>query len=248
MLNNTVVESERLALQVQTLLAKQQGISSSEIARASTLNLPPHSTGNNLQVEQIIISQLTTFRDIQELQQQNQRLLKVTQDLATRLEQEEDRKQQRQSELESEAIAEAQQLIEALRDRLKTAQLRIDSYTRERDLLRRMLDNAGKTVPNSDSLISEVAPTTPEPSTAPVPAMQQDTTNAALPASPEMRTMLRELQEHFDAYRKESGADLHTLKEQLEQAQNQCTTYRIEVAQANAQITYLNGKRLICIM
>ncbi|RKP24028.1 hypothetical protein SYNPS1DRAFT_7094, partial [Syncephalis pseudoplumigaleata] len=132
-------ESERLALQVQTLLAKQQGLPPSEIAKLSTMQSPSHTAANHPQVEHIITSQLTTFRDIQELQQQNQRLLKVTQDLATRLEQEEDRRKQTHSELESEAIAEAQQLIEALRDRLQTAHLRIDSYMRERDLLRRML-------------------------------------------------------------------------------------------------------------
>ncbi|KAI9594712.1 hypothetical protein BDF19DRAFT_107293 [Syncephalis fuscata] len=234
-------ESERLALQVQTLIAKQQGVPPSEIAMAS-FGSPSRHTTSGTEVEQIITSQLTTFRNIQELQQQNQRLLKVTQDLASRLEQEENRRRQHHSELESEAIAEAQQLIQELRDRLQTAHLRIDSYTRERDLLRRMLENAGQSLPQDESgevnTTRREEPHTPEPNQ---PATM-DTGNTGTGPHPDVAVMLRELQEHFDAYRTESGADLHTLKEQLEQAQNQCTTYRIEVAQANAQVTYLNER------
>ncbi|RKP05362.1 hypothetical protein THASP1DRAFT_32796 [Thamnocephalis sphaerospora] len=259
-------ESERLALQIQTLLNELQGNGTGSSATAG--DVVPSGVSD---VEHVISTQLTAFRSIQELQQQNQRLLRITQDLAERLEREEETRRRQMADMESEAITQAEQLIQELRSRLQTAHLRIDSYVRERDLLRRMLANAGQHIPGlvaedaaavHDGLAHHEAPRTPEPQlggaeyaldTLPLGASDAalDRTTAATVAEsvvsaaetqPEVTSMLRELQEHFDAYRKESGADLHTLREQLGDAQRQCTQYRVDIAQANAQITYLNER------
>jgi nucleoprotein TPR len=99
--------------------------------------------------EKVILKEYTTFRSIQGLHQQNMRLARALQELAERLEQEEQMRQRQLTEVENETIKRAETVIQELRSRLQTAQLRIDSYVRERDLLRRMLENAGQKVPAS---------------------------------------------------------------------------------------------------
>ena len=61
------------------------------------------------------------------------------------------------------------------------------------------------------------------------------------PVDEEYRSMLIELQSNFDAYRKEAGIDLRTLREQLDTAQKENGGLRIQLARFESQVKYQDG-------
>ena len=141
--------------------------------------------------DRIISQRLTIFHNIVELQQQNQNLLRVTRQLGEKMERDEKEYQSKMENLESDALTKATEVINQLRDELKSLRTKTESYIRERDMFRRMA--SGKVPPGTSS---ELHPTPSAP-------------------SEEQANLLRELQIHFDAYRNEAATDQRTLNDQI---------------------------------
>jgi len=141
--------------------------------------------------DRIISQRLTIFHNIVELQQQNQNLLRVTRQLGEKMERDEKEYQSKMENLESDALNKATEVINQLRDELKSLRTKTESYIRERDMFRRMA--SGKVPPGTSS---ELQPTPSAP-------------------SGEQTNLLRELQIQFDAYRNEAATDQRTLNDQI---------------------------------
>jgi nucleoprotein TPR len=177
--------------------------------------------------DKIISQRLTIFHNIVELQQQNQNLLRVTRELGQKMEQDEKDYHSKMEDIESEALNKATEVINQLRDELKSMRTKMESYIRERDMFRRM---ASGRVPAG----SEV---------------QADTVMSTQSTSAEEQTnLLRELQAQFDAYRNEAAIDQRTLNDQIRsltaeraEALINANKYKSQMELANERYKILQG-------
>jgi nucleoprotein TPR len=170
--------------------------------------------------DKIISQRLIIFHNIVELQQQNQNLLRVTRQLGEKMEQDEREYQSKVENLESEALDKATQVIDRLRDELKSNRIKMDSIIRERDMFRQTLSVRG-TVPETQ---------TTEPGSQPV-----------FPSA-EQQSLLRELQAQFDAYRNEAATDQRTLNDQIRSLTAQSSEALINAAKYKSQMELANER------
>jgi nucleoprotein TPR len=172
--------------------------------------------------DKIISERLTIFHNIVELQQQNQNLLRVTRQLGDKMERDEKEYQSKVENLESEALSKATEIINQLRDELKSMRTKMDSYIRERDMFRRMA--SGKA---------------PQGGTE----MQIDPASSSLaPPSEEHQNMLRELQLQFDSYRNEAATDQRTLNDQIRTLTAERSEAMINAAKYKSQMELANER------
>lgn len=163
----------------------------------------------------IITKRLVVFKNIQELQNQNEALLRSIRSLSAKMEAQELKEQTEMEQKSTAALNESAALIEDLQEQLKRELLNSESYCRERDTWRRIAESKSLTDP-SERIV-------------------QETTSLNDMAS------YKELQREFDIYRKECGTDTKLLKDQLDLVQHEKTELTIQVAKLNNQIGYLNG-------
>ena len=224
---NTLLQKQLddLGRQVQTLLR--------EIARRDDPTIPPDEELENVEAalgtESLITNHLVSFKSIDGLQAQNQRLLKVVRELGQTMENEEKEYREAMEKEQTEAIKEAHDAMQELAAQLERQKTSSDSiiqaYVKERDTLRTML--ARKEKFSATSALPQVA-----------------TLNGAVVAT-EPTDLARELEEvtgQFDAYRKEMGIDSGRLHDELIAAQREVNQMGAVLAKANAKIEFLTGQ------
>ena len=184
-----------------------------------------------------ISANLVTFRNINELQEQNTNLLKITREIGERMEHEEAVRKQLEDTRNWDDL---QQKYERCKDEVKSLMTQSQSYIRERDMFRRMLSHRGQLPPGSDvsSLFGasghgDAAPTTPRPAGI-VNSIEDSPTAKDLV---EYAKLYKDMQTHFDAYKHEAATDRSTLKEQVDSLSRQNGELRSEVARSNSQVT-----------
>ena len=190
--------------------------------------------------DKYISEHLTTFRDVAGLQEQNRKLLKLTRELGDRMEGEEAQRNQSQTAQDKEELGDLRQKLERCKDEMKSLVTQSQSYIRERDMFRRMLSHRGSLPPGSDlaSMFGESVnggelPSTPQNNSM-VNNMEQS------PSSKDMADyakLLKDMQNHFDAYRHEAATDRSTLKEQVDSLSKTNGELRSEVMRGNSQVT-----------
>jgi nucleoprotein TPR len=168
--------------------------------------------------DKIISERLVIFHNIVELEQQNQNLLRVTRQLGDRMERDEREYQSKMENLESEALNRATEMINQLREEIKSQRTKMESYIRERDMFRRMA--SGKGAPVADQQLI----------TAP-PAATEDQTN-----------LVRELQIQFDTYRNEASTDQRTLNDQIRTLNSERAEALINSARYKSQMELANER------
>lgn len=191
----------------------------------SSLSEPNESDFSSLSGADAIISKrLVVFKNIEELQSQNQALLRSIRSLSAKMESQEKVNLAQADQARLEALDQSAKLIERLEEQLKRESLNSESFAKERDQWRRIAESRG-------ARQGSPGRTTPAPS----PEREKRA------SGPDYESFYRELQREFDVYRKESGTDTKVLKSQLERAQEEKTELSIQVAKFNNQIGYLNG-------
>ena len=223
---NTLLQKQLddLGRQVQTLLR--------EIARRDDPTIPPDEDLENVEAalgtESLITNHLVSFKSIDGLQTQNQRLLKVVRELGQTMENEEKEYREAMEKEQTEAIKEAHDAMQELAAQLERQKTSSDSiiqaYVKERDTLRTMLAR-------SEKISSSALP-------------QTATLNGAV-LTTEQTDLARELDDvhgQFDAYRKEMGIDSGRLRDELIAAQREVNQMGAVLAKANAKIEYLTGQ------
>lgn len=170
----------------------------------------------------VVSAHLVTFRSINELQIQNQKLLRITREMGAQMERGEEETLARRRAEENQAVEEAHELILKLKDEVESGRVRIETIGKERDMLRRMLNQHGGGPGGGAGSANGVGGTSNDI---------------------ESSRLLAEVQTNFDAYRTEIQIDLNRLKEDLESAQRDANRSRSELAKSKAQAEFLSGTR-----
>ncbi|KAI6151410.1 hypothetical protein EDD17DRAFT_1636802 [Pisolithus thermaeus] len=183
-------------------------------------------------IEAVITNNLVLFRSIPELQEQNQRLLKVVREMGAKMEAEERDYRAALEQEQSEAVREAheaiQELVIQLERQKKSSETTIQAYMKERDTLKLMLARPGR-VESHVGLNGDVGSN----GTATVSTTQPSGGSAM---------ELADVQSQFDSYRQEMGVDTSRLREDLVNAQREVGRANTDLAKANAKIQYLEER------
>ena len=233
-----------LSSQVKVLLmevnAHNQGMGSfNEEERARLEQMVRGETeAENLQgatdTDIFISQQLTTFKNVAELQEQNSKLLRLTRQLGDQMEGEEARKEKSQAAQNQEELESLRQKYDRCRDEIKSLVTQSQSYIKERDMFRRMLAHRGQ-LPGGSDLVSLSGDSIYGQ------AAEQNRLLKSVEQSPASRdgtsylAMLKELQDHFDAYRQEAAVDRSSLKEQVDSLAKTNGELRGDTARSKAQ-------------
>jgi len=214
---------EDLGLQVQNLLR--------QIARRDDPTIPSDEELEQIPVEAItdaaalVTSHLVLFQNVDQLQRQNMRLLKIVRDLGEKMESEEREYRETMEKEQAEAIREAHEAMQELASQLdaqkQSSEVIIKSYVKERDALKAMLGRAEAAVGTNTS-VSAVGGTAG--------------------TSSDLAKELTEVQTQFDAYKLEMGVDSGRLRDELIAAQRELNSMSAALAKANAKVEFLSGE------
>ncbi|QSZ37055.1 hypothetical protein DSL72_009147 [Monilinia vaccinii-corymbosi] len=234
-----------LSAQIKMLLcdldAKEKGLGALSAAeRAQMERLARGEVGEEslegmTDTDRFISQRLVVFRSISELQEKNQELLKITRELGQKMESEEALAAKNQAVQDHEEVQALQAKVEDLKDELRSMITRSESYIKERDMFRRMLQHRGQLPANSDlaSMFGQSVDGNSVMSTIENPNQKDNANYAAL---------LRELQGHFDQYREEQTVDRRTLREQTERLSSEKSALQAEISKASSQLTLANER------
>ncbi|KAK9235419.1 hypothetical protein V1525DRAFT_269400 [Lipomyces kononenkoae] len=227
-----------LSRQVQQLLIELQSqnsgggpLSAADLAALRRMIADTSSTEVQSDTDELISQRLVTFKNLIELQQQNQNLLRVTRELGDRLERSEAETQRKIEDLEAAAIQEKQAKIDNLEAEIKRTQTKMESYQRERDMFRDLLSGKGGVPAANLSLTARPASTEPERE-----SVSADLYREAVKKHDNATEEIRELQEQFDTYRRETGIDVKMLNEQIVRLSDERASVQQELSRAQTQI------------
>jgi nucleoprotein TPR len=186
--------------------------------------------------DRFISERLTVFRSISELQEKNQELLKITRQLGQQMESEEALAAKIKAAKDHEQVLTLEKRIESYKDELKSMVTRSESYMKERDMFRRMLQHRGQLPPAGDlnAVFGQSIDGNGVLSSVEQSPNGKDSVNYA--------ALLRELQSHFDQYREEQAIDRRTMKEQTEKLSAEKGSLQSEIAKASSQLTLANER------
>lgn len=190
--------------------------------------------------DRFIGQQLTTFKDIAELQDQNTKLLRIAHELGHKLEGEEAQEAKSQALNQQGELESLQQKYERCKDEMRSLVTHSQSYIRERDMFRRMLAHRGQ-LPAGSDLASMFGESVNGQSGLGTPA--QNAIHQSIEQSPSAKDLadyaklLKEMQAHFDSYRQEAASDRSTLKAQLDSVSKKNTDLRNEVSRKTNEAT-----------
>ncbi|KAM8929908.1 nucleoprotein TPR isoform 2-T2 [Pelodytes ibericus] len=239
-------ENQRLELQVKDLsqqirilLIEQEESRGNHVQRDDDDDV---SSANISSSSEVITRHLVTYKNIEELQQQNQKLLVALRELGEAKEREEqETSSSKISEIEKElekALVEVQQLRES---RIHQMHL-VDSIVRQRDMYRIILSQTtgvslpaqGETFTLTPKKSPGISPITSTP--APAPSVSESTEAA------EAKAALKQLQEVFVNYRKEKAENDRILNEQHEKLQEQVTELRSQNTKISTQLEFASKR------
>ncbi|XP_051511668.1 nucleoprotein TPR-like isoform X2 [Myxocyprinus asiaticus] len=197
---------------------------------------------------EVISQHLVTFRSIEELQQQNQRLLVALRDLSEAKEKDElDGDIMKRSEVE-QYLEELQRELEQLKEKRAQDLQKVDAVARQRDMFRVLLtQTTGVAFPQLGAVTEELMLTsTPRRSPAVTPTAVTPTglvaTAIESTESVEAKAALKQLQEVFVAYKKEKNESEKALTEQSEKLQDQVTELHSENTKISTQLEFTSKR------
>ena len=189
---------------------------------------------------------LVEFSSVEELQQQNERLLKINRELAAAAEATRAEAAMEAEQEYGERVFKLETAIEDLkRKNLHTEEI-FQRVSRQRDELRQMLSSAGGDLEAGRELYAAASgERTPAPvltGVTPSTAMQMSGPGtAATNVSAEnlqYREMYDDLEKKFEDYKKNSNAEYSTLEKELSSAQNDLLALKKQISQIQGQGDY----------
>ncbi|PGG99072.1 hypothetical protein AJ79_08706 [Helicocarpus griseus UAMH5409] len=176
-----------------------------------------------------ITRHLTTFKNLNELQQQNVTLRRMLRDVGDKMEGEEARRKNESYQKDQEELKELRVRVQTYRDEMANLIAQTKSYIKERDTFRSMLtrrrETGESTTPFSQSL--------PLGATPPVP-----TSDSVIQSQegPDYAELLRKLQAHFDSFRQETATDHSSLKQQVNDLTRKNSELQSEISRSSSQL------------
>ncbi|KAL8752933.1 MAG: hypothetical protein Q9184_005575 [Pyrenodesmia sp. 2 TL-2023] len=179
--------------------------------------------------DRFIAAELVMFRSIAELQEQNEKMLKLTRELGGQMEREEAARHQND-------LKDYKKLYEECQDEIQSLLTQSQSYVQERNMFRRMLTHRGQ-LPrdgDGDSMFAESVNEGATPSQSRVVNSVEQSPNSK--DISDYTKLLKELQTHFDNYKKEAATDHTTLRHQVDKLSTTNGELRTEVSGKNSQL------------
>lgn len=169
---------------------------------------------------------LTTFKDLNELQEQNVTLRRMLRELGDKMEGAEAREKDAVRQQEQEELKELRIRVQTYRDEIANLVAQTKSYVKERDTFRSMLTRRRQTMGDT-SAFSQSLPLGATPPTA-----------AEEPAKdvPDYAELLRKVQAHFDAFRQETATDHSSLKQQVNELSRKNSELQSEISRSSSQL------------
>uniref|UniRef100_A0AAY4CW54 Nucleoprotein TPR n=1 Tax=Denticeps clupeoides TaxID=299321 RepID=A0AAY4CW54_9TELE len=224
-----------LSHQVRVLLLEIEEARGKQVLREEEISSsqPPENEG---EVEDG--SQHITFRNVEELQLQNQSLLaelhQIKENTTNQLN---EAAASRFAELE-QALEEAQKELQQLRDQAKQQKLLAESMGRQRDMYRVLLFQTSDITPDADS---SSAPTIPRPLTTsrsiPLRALASESAQAA-----QTKAALKQLNEAFSTYKKEKAGNDKLLNDQNDRLQARVYELISQKAKLSSQLEFASKR------
>lgn len=223
-----------LGAQIQMLLfnmhCREKGMN--ELTIEETLHLQKlergQVEGNADDINSMILQRLVVFKDIQELQEKNEKLLQVTHELGQNMESEEAIAAKNQAVEDHRERIRLQQELDVFRDTLRGFQIKTESITKERDMFRRIVESRV----SGDELASALGHA---PQDGVLVSIEQN--SAMNDDSADYATLLEEIRKDFDDYRKEQTTDRKTLKEQIDKLSAERNKLQTEVSKITSQLS-----------
>ncbi|KAK5625979.1 hypothetical protein RRF57_001695 [Xylaria bambusicola] len=181
--------------------------------------------GNADNINGMILQRLVVFKDIQELQEKNEKLLQVTHELGQNMESEEAIAAKNQAVEDHKERIRLQEELEVFRDTLRGFKIKTESITKERDMFRRIVESRA----SADELASALGH---PPRDGVLASIEQNP-----PADGDYPTLLEDIRKEFEDYRKEQSTDRKTLKEQIEKLSAERTRLQSEVSRITSQLS-----------
>ncbi|RMZ85115.1 hypothetical protein DV738_g382, partial [Chaetothyriales sp. CBS 135597] len=180
------------------------------------------------QTQKIVNERLLIFKNITQLQQQNEAQVTTIRSLVQKLEDSQAEEVQRQySNMEQELQA-ARVKIVSLEDEIKNLMNQSQSFAKERNMFRDILSRKGRLVDPSD--FSRSLP-------IPAPGSPTPSVNESVHAvSAELKEAFNGLQQQFDAYRHENSTTQTTLRQQIDNLQKRNSELQSEISRAQGQL------------
>ena len=180
----------------------------------------------------VIIAQQRVFKNVAELQEQNVKWIEAVRKFQLRWDEHFEQSEQQQAAKDHEAVQQLNSTIAEYKDELASLTIRSESYIKERDMFRRMLQHRGQ-LPADTDLATAFGQSINDAGNGDTSGKDTDS----------LASLLREHQAHFDSYREEQAIDRQTLKEQAERLSNEKVSLQAEVARLTAQLAHA-GERL----
>ncbi|KAF2965088.1 hypothetical protein GQX73_g8492 [Xylaria multiplex] len=181
--------------------------------------------GNAENINNMILQRLVVFKDIQELQEKNEKLLQVTHELGQNMESEEAIAAKNQAVEDHNERIRLQQELDLFRDTLRGFQVKTESITKERDMFRRLVESRA----SAEELASALGH---PPRDGVLASIEQNS-----PDGFDYATLLEDIRKEFDDYRKEQTTDRKTLKEQIEKLSAERNRLQSEVSRITSQLS-----------
>ncbi|XP_053710711.1 translocated promoter region b, nuclear basket protein isoform X2 [Synchiropus splendidus] len=243
-------ENQRCEIQIKDM-TKQLRVLLIELEEARGNHVLPDSevsSANVSSTSELISQHLVTYRSVEELQMQNQRLLVSLRELADEKEKEElEASVDKRAELEEDwkkALAEVESLKEQRGQQIKLT----ESIVRQRDMYRVLLAQAtGVNFPQQGALPEEFTHTsTPRRSPATTPTSGTPTALVSMATDSaeamEAKAALRQLQDVFTTYKKERVESDKVMMVQSEKLQEQLSDLRSQNTKISTQLEFASKR------
>ncbi|XP_040895919.1 translocated promoter region b, nuclear basket protein isoform X2 [Toxotes jaculatrix] len=232
-----------MAQQVRVLLIELEEARGNHVVHEEEV-----SSADISSTSEVISQHLVTFRGVEELQKQNQRLLVALRELSDAQEKEEfEATGNKRGELE-QSLEKAQAEMESLREQRNQQIKMTESIVRQRDMYRVLLAQAtGVCFPQQGTPPDEFSLTsTPRRSPAATPTAGTPTALVSMAAESaealEAKAALRQLQEVFSTFKKERVESDKALTEQNERLQEQISDLRSQNAKVSTQLEFASKR------
>lgn len=227
-----------LGIQIQLLVfnmsARERGID--ELSQEEALRFEQLQRGETTEgalddmsdTHRFITERFVAFKDISELQSKNQELLRITRELADKMESEEALAAKQQVVDNENELVGLRESVSRLQDEVKSMTIRMKSHMQERDMFRRLLQNKA----NAPEINSALGGSVDGSHREVLASIEQNSTIDEA----ELTTALRELQGNFDSYRNEQAVDRKTMREQLDKLSAEKNSLQGEITKVRSQL------------
>lgn len=176
----------------------------------------------------MILERLAVFKNVRELQEKNEQLLRVTHELAEKMENEEAVAAKTQALEEHQELITLRQKLQLFEDQLRGLKAQANTITQERNMFRRMVESRA----SADELTTGLGQSTQD---GVLSSIEQN--SAMVDDNSDYTTLLRDLQQNFDQYRNEQSVDRQTMKEQIERLSVEKNSLQAENAKVTSQLS-----------